>query len=69
MANTVSPFFTDEDLCTQLMVHFEEDEMYTMDYKTIFNQIEDVGDCLCLRLRGKKFRIDKVTGVVEEVSK
>lgn len=70
MANTVSPFFTDEDLVTQLMVQFdEEDEMYTMDYKTVFNQLEDVGDCLRLRLRGKVFHIDKVTGVVVEVSK
>ncbi len=65
--NTVSPFFTDEDLATQLMVQFDEEEMYTMDYRTVFNQIEDIGDCLRLRLRGKVFNIDKITGVVEEV--
>ena len=65
--NTVSPFFTDEDLTTQLMVQFDEEEMYTMDYRTVFNQIEDIGDCLRLRLRGKVFNIDKITGVVEEV--
>ena len=65
--NTVSPFFTDEELATQLMVQFDEEEMYTMDYRTVFNQIEDIGDCLRLRLRGKVFNIDKITGVVEEV--
>ena len=67
MANTVSPFFDDDDLVTQLMIQFDEEEMHTMDYKTIFNQIEDIGDCLQLRLRGKLFNIDKVTGVVSEV--
>ena len=67
MVNTVSPFFDDDDLVTQLMIQFDEEEMHTMDYKTIFNQIEDIGDCLQLRLRGKLFNIDKVTGVVSEV--
>lgn len=63
---TVSPFFSDEDLVTQLMMQFDDDVRYTMDYRTVFNQIEDEGDCLSLRLRGRRFLIDKVTGIVKE---
>lgn len=66
MGFTVSPFFSDEDLETQLMMQFDDDVRYTMDYRTVFNQIEDEGDCLSLRLRGRRFLIDKVTGIVKE---
>ena len=66
MGNTVSPFFSDEDLCTQLMLQFDDDVRYTMNYKTVFNQICDEGDCFSLRLRGRRFLIDKVTGIVRE---
>ena len=69
MANTISPYFTDEELEQSLMMQFSEEEMYTMDYRTVFNQIEDIGECLQLRLRGRKFNIDKMTGMVEEVEK
>ncbi len=66
MTNTISPYFTDEDLEHQIRLQFPEEEMYTMDYKTVFNQIEDEGNYLSLRLRGKKLLIDKLTGVVKE---
>lgn len=66
MGFTVSPFFSDEDLETQLMMQFDDDVRHTMDYRTVFNQIEDEGDCLSLRLRGRRFLIDKVTGIVKE---
>ena len=67
MANTISPYFTDEDLESQLRMQFPYEQMYDMDFKTVFNQIEDIGDCLQLRLRGFIFHIDKVTGVVTKV--
>ena len=67
MSNTLSPYFTDEDLESQLRLQFEEDEMHTMNFKTVFNQVQDEGDCLSLRLRGRKFNIDKITGIVKEV--
>lgn len=67
MSNTLSPYFTDEDLESQLRMQFEEEEMDTMDYRAVFNQIEDEGDCLKLRLRNRTFSIDKITGIVEEV--
>jgi hypothetical protein len=67
MANTVSDYFTDEDLESQLMLQFEYEEMHTMDFRTVFSQIEDMGEFLQLRLRGRVFQIDKITGGVSEV--
>ena len=67
MTNTFSPYFTDEDLEQSLRLMFEYDEMWDMDFRTVFNQITDEGDYYQLRLRGRVFRIDKVTGGVSEV--
>ena len=67
MTNTFSPYFTDEDLEQSLRLMFEYDEMWDMDFRTVFNQITDEGDYFQLRLRGRVFRIDKVTGGVSEV--
>ena len=66
MTNVISPYFTDEELETQLMMQFDEEEMYTIDFKSFFNQIEDVGDCLSLKIRDRTFLIDKITATVTE---
>ena len=67
MVNTISPYFTDEDLEQSLRLQFEYDEMWTMDFRSVFNQITDEGDYLQLKLRGRIFKIDKITGGVSEV--
>ena len=67
MANTISEYFTDEDLEQSLRLQFELDEMWSMDFRSVFNQITDEGDYLQLKLRGRIFRIDKITGGVSEV--
>lgn len=64
----VSDWFADEDLCTQLRLQFEEDQMWDMDFKTVFSHIVDRGEDLYLELRGRKFSIDKITGTVTEVN-
>ena len=64
----VSPFFSDDELESSLRSHFDYDEMWNIDFKAFFNQIEDCGDYLYLELKGKKFKIDKVTCSIEEVS-
>ena len=69
MVNTISPYFTDEELESQLRMQFPYEQMYDMDFRTVFNQIEDIGDCLQLRLRGFIFHIDKITGVVTKVKR
>ena len=67
MVNTISPYFTDEDLESQLRMQFPYEQMYDMDFKTVFNQIEDIGSCYELRLRGFIFHIDKISGIVSKV--
>ncbi len=67
MACTVSPYFTDDELEEALRLMFPYEEMYDFDFKTVFNQISDMGDYLVLRLRGRVFAIDPVTCVVSEV--
>lgn len=67
MTNTVSEYFTDEDLEQSLRLQFEYDKMFDMDFKTVFNQITEVDDeYLQLKLRGRTFLIDKITGGVVE---
>jgi len=68
MANTVSEYFTDDDLETQIRLQFEEDEMWDMDFKTIFSQITDNESFFELKLRNRIFHIDKITGSVSEVN-
>lgn len=68
MTNTVSDYFTDEDLEQSLRTMFEYEEMFDMDFRTVFSQISDDGDFFKLNLRGRCFKIDKVTGGVMEVS-
>lgn len=64
----VSDWFTDEELCSQLRLQFDYDEMWDMDFKTVFSQIIDRGEDLYLELRSRKFSIDKITGTVTEVN-
>ena len=63
----VSEYFTDEDLCTQLRLQFENEEQWDTDFTIFFNQIVDRGSDLFLEFRGRKFSIDKITGTVTEV--
>ena len=63
----LSEFFTDEELCTQLRMQFDEDEMWDTDFTVFFNQIVDRGTDFFLKFRGRKFSIDKITGAVTEV--
>lgn len=63
----VSPFFTDEDLVTQLMLQFDYDEQVSIDFYSILSQVVERSNDLYLELKGRCFSIDKVTGIVTEV--
>lgn len=65
---SVSDYFTDEDLCSQLRLHFDDEEQWDIDFKVFFNQIEDIGDYFYLKLRGREFAIDKITGTVSDLN-
>ena len=63
----IGEYFTDDELETQLRLQFDDEEQWDVDFKTVFNQIEDRGEDLYLEFRGRKFSIDKITGVVSEI--
>ena len=65
----LSPYFTDEELISQLRLQFDWDEMWDIDFTTIFQAIDDIGDCFRLEFRNRCFHIDKITGLVVEVEK
>lgn len=65
----ISDYFTDEELETQIRQQFDPEEMWDMDFKTIFGQIEDNGnDYYELRLRNRTFHIDKITAAITEIN-
>ena len=64
----LSSYFTEEDLISQLRLQFDYEEMFDFDFKQIFGQIEERDTDYFLRFRGRKFSIDKITGVVTEVT-
>jgi len=63
----LSEYFTDEELICQLRLQFEWEEMWDIDFTTIFQSIEDMGDYFCLNFRNRVFHIDKITGLEVEV--
>lgn len=64
----LSPYFTDDELEYQLRQQFDKQEQWDINFKMFFNNIEDLGTCFFLRIRGREFFIDKVTGAVSELN-
>ena len=60
-------FFTVGELVQQLRCFFSYDEMFTIDFRPFISQMEDYGDYYRLKMRGRVFRVDKVTGIITEV--
>ena len=65
----LSEYFTDEELITQLRLQFDWEDMWDVDFTTIFQSIDDEGDYFSLNFRNRCFHIDKITGIVIEVEK
>ena len=64
----ISEYFTDEELISNLRLFFNESEMWDTDFRIWLNNIEDLESCFYLKLRGREFVIDKITGSVEELN-
>ena len=63
----ISPFFADEDLIDNLRTMFELEEMWTINFKALLNQIVEFNDTyLRLDYQGRIFLIHKLTGEVFE---
>ena len=65
--NTVSEYFTDEELCSQLRMQYDLDEMWRIDFMSLLSQVVDIGECFELKIKGRVFNINKITGGVSEV--
>ena len=65
---SVSDYFTDEELESQLRLQYDDTEQWTIDYRLFFNQIEDNGDSLYLKINEREFSIDKITGEVTDLN-
>jgi hypothetical protein len=63
----VSQYFTDEDLVSQLMLQFDYEEQFTIDFYSILSQVVERSTDFYLELKGRCFSIDKITGIVTEV--
>ena len=67
MGNTVSDYYSDEDLEAELRGFFDEDEMWNIDFKTLFKQIEDYNDIyFTLNIKDRTFYIGKINCEVIE---
>ena len=69
MVNSISPYFSDDDVCTQLRMQYSSDEMWNIDFKTLLKQVVEKGDVFELKIKERLFQIDKITGGVVEVKK
>ena len=65
---SVSDYFTDEELESQLRLQYDDTEQWTIDYRLFFNQIVDNGDSLYLKINEREFDIDKITGEVTDLN-
>ena len=66
---SLSPYFTDSSVVNSLRSFFSLTEMWKIDFYNLLSQAEDKGDYFELRIMGRLFRIDKITGGVTEVEK
>ena len=67
MGHTVSDYFSDDDLICELRTYFDEKEMYTINFKSLLNSIEEYNDIyLTLKIKSKTFYINKINGEVTE---
>ena len=68
MVMSLSPYFTDKSIVNQLRSFFDLDEQWTIDFMSLLGQVVDFGEFYELKIKGRVFQIDKVQGVVEEVT-
>ena len=63
---TLSPYFTDNEVVSQLRPFFSTEEMWRIDFHNLLSQAEDKGDYFELKIFKRVFIIHKLTGMVEE---
>lgn len=63
----VSDYFTAKDLENELRPFFNEKEMWGINFKALFKQLEDYNDMyFILKIKDRTFYVNKFTGEVME---
>ena len=65
---SLSPYFSDKSIVNQLRSFFDLDEQWTIDFQSLLSQVEDFGEFYELKIKDRTFRIDKLLGIVSEVT-
>ncbi len=67
MGNTVSDYFSDEDLISTLRMFFNEKEMWDINFKALLKQVQDYNDIYyILTIKNRTFFINKISCEVIE---
>ena len=66
---SLSPYYPDSRVVNELRGFFSLSEMWKIDFYNLLSQAEDKNDYFELRIMGRLFRTDKITGGVTEVEK
>ena len=57
----INPYFTSDDLEAELRPFFDEEEMWKINYKALFNRLEDYNDIYyMLKVQDKTFFVNKI---------
>ena len=63
----ISDYFTADDLECALRTFFDEEEMWSIDFKSLFQQMEDYNDIYFkLKIKNRVFYINKISCEVME---
>ena len=68
MAFTLTPYVSDDEICSQLRMFFSLEQQWTIDFANLLSQAVDRGEYYTLQIIGKRFKIHKITGSVTEVT-
>ena len=67
MGNTISDYYSDEDIIAELRTYFEYDEMWSINFQSLLKSIIDYNDIYyMLQIKNRTFYINKITCEVME---
>lgn len=65
---SLSPYFEDKDVASQLRSFFDREEQWSIDFMVCLSQVEDLDeDFYIVKVKNREFKIHKIIGIVEEV--
>ena len=62
----ISPYFSDSNLISILRAYFNRNEQYKINFKYWLNNVDYTEKGIIVRIKNRKFLVDKYTGSVLE---